>query len=158
MRRYQMRAPGGLRRVLAIPLLLVSTSACSLFGPELESTYVLARIDGQPVPAAHLHGRTTRGGTLEFRVLRGSLRFYSNGRFEKERDGQMVYDGVPEDSLRAPRWRGRFVRKDSTITIFFKDEWFDQEFTYTLRDGGTRLVGYESLGPYYESVYVYLLQ
>jgi hypothetical protein len=136
----------------------VSTSACSLFGPELESTYVLARIDGQPVPAAHIFIQTTRGGTYDPRMLRGSLRFYSNGRFEKDRHNQRIWDGVPEDTVRELRWRGRFVRKDSTITIFFKDEWFDKKFTYRIRDGGARFVGYESLGPYFESVYVYELQ
>lgn len=141
------------RGFLAASVLLASN--CSIFGPDLEAVYDLEQVDGKPLPAAHESSTGVDGSSYEYRILRGSLRLFDNGRFAKERDGQDMLNGAPWDSVYYGRWTGSWEQRDTLLTIRFKDASFDLVFDYVVRDSGRVLVGIETLGPYFARVYRY---
>lgn len=155
-----MIASRSVRHRLNRALIAIATVAggCSLFsGREPEATYTLVRVSGQPLPATVAFANVVDGSTYAVEAVRGTLRLYAGGRFERERDLRDVRNGVPADTLNCGcRYSGSFERNDTTlVTRFFDERGGPEVFRYEILNDGLVLRGQEGIVGMFGRIYEY---
>ena len=106
-------------RLLALTGLLALIGACGLFGPGVQSEYLLVSINGKPLPAPATEGRDYQGHLAQQIFSWSQLVLYENGTYKWSVTQQNLLDGVPEAGMPqgTSETSGHFSSHDSLFTV-----------------------------------------